>query len=390
MTLAPVAATASLESRARTVAEIAAEHAAAVDADARFPFEAVDALKSTGLLGASVPVAFGGEGLSLEELAAITAIIATGCASTAMVFAMHHSQVVSLGRHLGENTVLADLAHRIVDEQLLVASATTEITTGGDVRSSTCFVDRQGDRVTLAKSAPVISYGEHADVIFITARATGESAPDEQVLLVAERDQLILEPTGGWDTLGLRGTCSRGYQLTATVSPDAVLPDDYATILTQSMGPACHVLWGAAWLGIARGSVDAARRYIQAAARKTIGVTPPGATHLVGLVAELETFESLVGGAARDFDRRAHDRDALSSVGYVLSINNLKVTASTLVAQVVADALRITGIAGYRNDGPYSVARAFRDAQGAAVMVSNDRIVSHNARLVLMQKGSKT
>ena len=75
---------------------------------------------------------------------------------------------------------------------------------------------------------------------------------------------------------------------------------------------------------------------------------------------------------------------------YVLSINNLKVTASTLVAQVVADALRITGIAGYRNDGPYSVARAFRDAQGAAVMVSNDRIVSHNARLVLMQKGSKT
>lgn len=145
---------------------------------------------------------------------------------------------------------------------------------------------------------------------------------------------------------------------------------------------------GCGWLGIARSSVDAARRYIQAAARKTIGVTPPGATHLVGLVAELETFESLVGGAARDFDRRAHDRDALSSVGYVLSINNLKVTASTLVAQIVADALRITGIAGYRNDGPYSVARAFRDAQGAAVMVSNDRIVSHNARLVLMQKGS--
>ena len=388
MTLAPVTAPETLEMRARTVAEIARAHAHDVDRDARFPVEAVDAMRSTGLLGASVSPELGGEGLTLEELAAVTAIIASGCASTAMVFAMHHSQVVALCRHVGDNPLLRELAHRIVDEQLLIASATTEITTGGDVRSSTCFVDRVGADVQLAKSAPVISYGEHADVIFITARASGDSAPDDQVLLVARRDQLILERSGEWDTLGLRGTCSLGYQLTATVDPAAVLPDDYATILAQSMGPACHVLWSAAWLGIARSGVDAARRYVQAAARKSIGVTPPGATHLVGLVAELETFESLVGGAARDFDARADNRSALSSVGYALSINNLKVTASTLVAEIVASALRITGIAGYRNDGPYSVARAFRDAQGAAIMVSNDRIIAHNARLVLMQKGS--
>ncbi|MDP3209801.1 MAG: acyl-CoA dehydrogenase family protein, partial [Rhodoglobus sp.] len=214
------------------------------------------------------------------------------------------------------------------------------------------------------------------------------SSAEDQVLLVARRDQLVLEPAGGWNALGMRGTCSLGYHLTATVSPDAVLPDDYATILAESMGPACHVLWAAAWLGIARSSVDAARRFVQAAARKSIDTVPPGAAHLVGLVAELQAFESLVRDAAHEFTLRADNRIALSSIGYAVSVNNLKVTASTLVTQIVAGALRITGISGYRNDGPYTVARNFRDAHGAAVMVSNDRIIAHNARLVLMQKGS--
>ena len=62
-------------------------------------------------------------------------------------------------------------------EGLLLASATTEIGIGGDVRSSTCFVDREGDRARVAKNAPVISYGEHADLILVTARRDADSAP---------------------------------------------------------------------------------------------------------------------------------------------------------------------------------------------------------------------
>lgn len=388
MTSAPALTTDAVEVRAREVARVARAHAGDVDAAARFPHEAIEALRAARLLGASVSRELGGEGLTLEQLAATTAIIAAECASTGMIFAMHHSQVVSLCRHLRANPALAELARRIVDDQLLIASATTEVTTGGDVRSSSCFLDRRGDQVYLAKTAPVISYGEDADAIFVTARATGESPPDDQVLLVARRDQCVLTPVGGWDTLGLRGTHSLGYQLTAIVDAEAVLADDFRTILAQSMGPVCHVLWAAAWLGIARSSVDAARRYVQAAARKSIGTVPPGATHLVGLLAELERFETLVAGAAREFTLRSEDRGALSAIAYAVSINNLKVTASTLVGEIVTSALRIIGIAGYRNDGPYSVARAFRDAHGAAVMVSNDRIIAHNAQLVLIQKGS--
>ncbi len=61
MTIEFTAVTIPLDERAAAATEIAAQHAADVDAAARFPHEAVGALRDAGLLGASVPVEFGGE-----------------------------------------------------------------------------------------------------------------------------------------------------------------------------------------------------------------------------------------------------------------------------------------------------------------------------------------
>lgn len=377
----------TLQERAESVARVAAEFAGDVDAAGRLPSEAIAALRSTGLLGASVPVSLGGEGLSLADLASVATVLGAACSSTAMVFAMHHSQVLSLTRHLAGSAALEALAGRIVSEQLLIASATTELGIGGDVRSSSCFVDRVGDAVNLVKNAPVISYGADADLILVTARADADSAPSDQVLVACDRASTTLEATGTWDTLGLRGTSSRGYLLSAVVSPDRIVPEPYEAISTETMLPVSHTLWAAAWLGMAKAAVETSRRYVRAAARKSIGSLPAGAPALVGLVADLEGFEALVDGAARRFDELSDDRAALGAVGFTVSMNNLKVTASTLVAQIAAKALSITGISGYRNDGQYSVARVFRDAQGAALMVHNDRIIANSAQLILIQKG---
>jgi acyl-CoA dehydrogenase len=376
-----------LSERVAYVADIASRYAGEVDAAARFPAEAVDALRATGLLGASLPVALGGEGLSLVELGSVAAKLGAACSSTGMVFAMHHSQVLSLSRHLGGSPSLAVLAGRIASEQLLLASATTELGIGGDVRSSSCFVQLEGDRVRLVKNAPVISYGSEADLVLVTARRNADSAPSDQVLVVCDAEHVQLESTGGWDTLGMRGTASMGYRLTALVPADRVIPEPYDVISTETMLPVCHVLWASVWLGMARALVDTSRQYVRAAARRSIGSVPPGATKLVDLIAELERFETLVDGMAHRTDALSDDRDALGGVGFAVSINNLKVTASELVAQIALAALAITGISGYRNDGKYSVARLFRDAQGAALMVHNDRITANTARLILVQKG---
>lgn len=377
-----------VETRAAEAAEVAARHAADVDASARFPAESIAALADARLLGASIPVELGGEGLALTALVGIAALLGAACSSTGMIFAMHHSQVLSLARHLGGSPALSALASRIAREQLLLASATTEIGIGGDVRSSTCHVDRHGDRVHLVKHAPVISYGDSADLVLVTARRDADSAPGDQVLLACDREGLELEPRGTWDTLGLRGTSSRGYLLTADVPADRLIPAPYEEISAETMLPVSHALWAGVWLGMARAAVGTARRYVQSAARKSIGTTPPGATALVALVAQLDALELQVMDAARTFDLLRDDREALGRVGFMVRMNNLKVTASDAVAGIVAGAMRITGISGFRNDGDYSLARLFRDAQGAALMVHNDRITAQTAQLLLVQKGS--
>ncbi|KIQ14135.1 acyl-CoA dehydrogenase family protein, partial [Rhodococcus sp. MEB064] len=101
-------------------------HADSIDREARFPTESVDALRAGGLLSASIPTSLGGGGYTLSELATVSRALGGECASTAMIFAMHHTQVMSLSRHGLGSTAIRELLGRIVTEQLLVASATTE------------------------------------------------------------------------------------------------------------------------------------------------------------------------------------------------------------------------------------------------------------------------
>src|SRR4051812_16665575 len=78
---------------------VAAKHAADVDLKARFPTETVDALRAAGVLSALVPNELGGRGAGMRELGELCSTLATGCGSSAMVLAMHYSQLACLARH---------------------------------------------------------------------------------------------------------------------------------------------------------------------------------------------------------------------------------------------------------------------------------------------------
>ncbi len=78
--------------------------------------------------------------------------------------------------------------------------------------------------------------------------------------------------------------------------------------------------------------------------------------------------------------------EELSSIGYAIRINNLKINASELAPRICMDALGICGMAGYMNDTPFSVGRHLRDALSGALMIANDRIHATNAALLLVHK----
>jgi acyl-CoA dehydrogenase len=383
---APVLRSELLAAGREVARQVLAQHAADVDAQARFPQESVDALRKARLLGCAVPEALGGQAASLPELSALCMGLAEQCASTAMVFAMHQIQLLCILRHADEQPFWQRYLAECAERQLLIASATSEIGVGGDIRSSVCALERDGARFEVTKQASVISYGEHTDDILVTARRAPDAAASDQVLALIRRSDYTLEKRGEWDTLGMRGTCSLGFLLRAAAPLEQVLPAPFAVIAAVTMHPVAHILWSSVWLGIASSAVSIARKYVRDEARKKPGQTPPNALRAAELVNQLQGMRATLRDAISEYGQRFDDRDALEALGFQIRMNNLKIAVSEQVAPIVAKALSICGIGGYRNDSPHALGLKLRDAYGAGVMILNDRLYGANATLLLVSK----
>ncbi len=363
--------------RAEKVAAVAAAHAAAVDSGSRFPAEAMAAAREQRLLGVAVPPEFGGEGASISEIADICYALGRACASTAMVYAMHQTKVACLTRHGRGSTWHQLLMRRICAEQMLLASSTTEGDRGGDIRNSTAPIERQGARIVLDRSATVISYGEAADAIVTTARRSADAASADQVLVVLLKQDYTLEAQAGWDALGMRGTCSAGFKLTASAASEQILPVAYEEIHARTMMPVAHLLWSSAWAGIAAAAVERTRAFVRKAHQRADGVLPPGAAQLTRANASLQKLRGLIAGALQRFELAADDPVALESLDFQTAMNLLKINASELAVATVMSAMQASGLAGYRNDGEFSIGRHLRDILSAPIMINNDRILGN-------------
>ncbi|MEW5755211.1 MAG: acyl-CoA dehydrogenase family protein [Pseudomonadota bacterium] len=362
--------------------------AADVDAKARFPEEAITALKEAKLLSGYVPAEYGGMGLSLAQMARVCETLGQYCGNAAMVFAMHQVIVACIVHHCASSEFFQNYLRRVAKEQRLIASATTEIGTGGDLRSSICAVEVNGDRFTLAKQAPVISYGAAADDLMITCRRTAESPASDQVQVLALKGEYQLAHTGGWDTMGFRGTCSDGYNVTSNGAAQQIQPEPFDVILARTMHPCAHILWGSLWVGIAIDAVNRARSFVRAQARKNPSATQVSALRLAEVDTVLQELRHNMQACVGLYQEmlRSPQPEAFNNLGFSIRINNLKLACSERLVEIVSRAMLICGIAGYRNDSPYSLARHLRDAYGAALMVNNDRIRGHNATLLTIHK----
>ena len=358
-----------------------------VDQESRFPRESIEAIRAAGMLGALIPESMGGLGWTLDQVAESITELAKHCASSAMVYAMHQIQVACLVRH-GHTDSLRAFTERVAKEGLLLASATTEAGIGGNVRTSSCAVERDGDSFTLEKQAPVISYGLYCDAILATARRTSESPASDQVLVVCRRENVTLKETSVWDAFGFRGTCSQGFVLQAHGDAEDILPVPYGDISSQTMLPVSHILWSSLWFGIASEASDRARKFVQAAARRAPDVTPPSAMRLAELTTVLQEFQDVVVAARTRYASIQDSPEQTTTIGFAIAMNSLKISASTLVVDVVQRALLICGMAGYANRSPFTLGRLLRDAYGAQLMVNNDRINANNAQLLLVHRNT--
>lgn len=369
--------------------EVAAVHADEVDRDARFPREAIDALRAVNALSAQVPEELGGGGVSVAGIANACFDLGRRCAASAMVFAMHQIQVGTIVRHLDGAPGFEAYLRELCDEQRLIASVTSEIGTGGDMgRSIAAVTPTEGSLLELEKRAPTVSYGAHCDDLFTTARRSPEAEPGDQVLVLSRASETELEPAGTWDTIGMRGTCSPGFVVRARFTPEHVLAAPFSTVMNESLVPLSHILWSFVWLGIASDAFERGRSFVRAAARRSPGEPVPAAHSLSRVMSELTMLRAEVHSALREFILAGEEpgRERLTTMGSVLRFNNLKLAASEQAPRVCSGVLEVIGIAGYKNDSPFGVGRHLRDALSARLMVANERIHSVDAGLLMIAK----
>ncbi len=382
---APGESTAPLESVAwRIGVDVAGPAAEEVDRDSRFPREAVEELRRNRLLSALIPEQLGGAGATLAEVAGAVRALACHCSASALVLAMHSIEVSNLVRHGSSEPLQAFLAE-IGEKQLLIANANSEVGIGGDVGRSICALEATDAGVRLEKQALAISYGEYADAIMATARRDPDAEQTDQVQVICRRGDFELVQTSSWDALGLRGTCSNGFRLTASVDPGMIYPVPFAVIASNGGIQASTILLSSAWVGLAEAAAAKAHEYVRAAARRSIGTLPPSASHLAVLATELQQSRSLLATAANTFTMLETSPE-MESPGFVAAVRNLKVSTSELAVRIATAALSICGIAGFKRDTPFSLDRQIRDAHGALVMVSNERYLRANAEMLLARK----
>ena len=149
---------------------------------------------------------------------------------------------------------LAELARR----EWLIASATSELGVGGDLRRSVCAVESDGARIRVTKRAPVISYGEEADDILLTARRAPDAAPARPGARARPQGRHPPDPDAA---SGTRSGCAARAASASPSRPPArpirSCPVPFADIASQTMLPVSHVLWTSLWLGLASDAVGA-------------------------------------------------------------------------------------------------------------------------------------
>jgi alkylation response protein AidB-like acyl-CoA dehydrogenase len=367
-----------LTPRKREIVELAgrladafAERAAEHDRDASFPVENYDDMREAGYLGLTVPEELGGMGASLWELILAQERLAMGDGSTALAVNMHVSpigQLASLWRSTGDER-LADVLRHAADGRLVYASMSAE---PGDpilMDSSTIAVRVEGGyRVTGKK---IFGTEEKVCTEFSTRARYDDPEKGPQVIffrLPRDVEGMRVEET--WDTLGMRATQSNDFELVDVFVPEEAVFHSYpvghfdGTMLKTVWGWAMPT-FGAVYLGIGRGAMEAARQHVLARARQD----DPQVQHLF---AEMEV---LLETARAVLDRHAREMTtgALHSVpvqdGMARAVLT-KYVCTNNAAAIVDRAMHVAGGAGYFKRFPLE--RMYRDVRAGPVMPYNN------------------
>ena len=332
--------------------DFAARAAAADETDA-FVSENYNALKTSGLIEAGVPVELGGGGADVAELADMLRTMAHYCGSTALAFAMHTQQVAIPAWRWRHQKIAAvePLLKRIAGDKIVV------LTSGGsDWIAGSGKAERVegGYKITARK---VFASASPAGSLLMTSAVLEEADEPLMVLhfgIPMNSPHVRIDPV--WKTLGMRGTASNDVVIDGHVVPDAAIALKRKAgewhPLFQIIATIAFPLIYSVYVGVAENARGIA---LELAKKRRID------HHVTSLVGQMDT--ELCGARLA----LQHMLDVVArNAPSALSVNDVMI-GRKLVADHAIKAVELAmeaagGAAFYRAAG---LERCFRDIQGA-------------------------
>lgn len=319
------------------------------DETSRFVHAQLAILGEAGMMGANLPEAYGGGGLSAPALLRAVATVAGACGSTASALTAHYlaTDSILVG---GTEAQRTEWLPRAATGDALGAFALTEPTAGSDPADMKTSARRTSNGWHLRGSKCFISNGGVADFVVVYAMTDPDKGHRGVSAFIVPKDTPGLDAGPAERTMGLKG----GHVFTLNLDCD--LPE--AAILGEpgrGFRTAMQVLdsgrieVAAQCMGLA----DAAMRTAVAYARERIvgGMKLSDRQGIRWMIADMGTaFRAALllaqeAARQRDLARRQGGR-------FSLAASMAKLAASEAAARIADTALQLLGGYGYTRDFP--------------------------------------
>ncbi len=330
--------------------------AAEIDRDARFPRETVRRMGALGLLGMTIPPAYGGSGTDAVSYVVAMEEIAKACASHSVIMSVNNSLYCEPVYKYGSEEQRQRLLVPFVAGEKIGCFALTEPQAGSDATNQTTLAVRDGDHYVVNGRKVFVTSGREASAALVFCQTDREKGHRGISALIIEKGTPGFRVPKVEEKLGLRGSDTAEFVFEDCRVPVANRLGDEALgfkIAMRSLDSG-RIGIAAQALGIAVGAYELAVAY--ARERRSFGV-PIGQHQMVQwMLADMATAID----AARLLTLRAAGlKDAKKPFGTAAAM--AKLFASETAMKVTTDAIQVHGGYGYIKE--YQVERYFRDAK---------------------------
>ncbi|MGO1398569.1 MAG: acyl-CoA dehydrogenase family protein [Brevibacterium yomogidense] len=350
-------------------------HAAEVDADARYPQEAHDALLATDFFAPHVPEQYGGVGADALATAIVIEEVARGCASSSLIPAVN--KLGSMPVQLGGGEEVKEKYLSQLAEGRGFSYGLSEREAGSDTASMKTRAVRDGDGWTLNGVKTWITNAGVSDFYTVMAVTDPDGARGRNITaFVVEKGDEGFTFSEKERKLGIKGSPTRELIFDNVHLPADRIVGAEGEGLKIALRTLDHtrVTIAAQAVGIAQGALDYAMGYIKE--RKQFGKAIADFQGIQFMVADmgmkLEAARQLTYVAAAKSEREDAD------LGYFGAA--AKAYASDAAMEITTDAVQLLGGAGYVADHP--VERMMRDAKITQIYEGTNQV----QRLVMGRK----